>query len=774
MSRGAKESIERTIPVLPVRDAVHFPVLVTSLHVVREPSLRAIRTAMGGDRRVFVSTQLDSRVEEPGAADLARFGTVSEILQALPMPDGGTRVVLRGLYRAKAGRIASRGGQFRATYSLIEDTVEGEALEIEAAMRAALETFEIVVRLNKAIPAETLQTVAHSPSPGAMADAIAHHLPIRPDQKQALLEELLPLTRLRSAIELLKREEQIQTLGAQIQEQVEQELGESQREFYLRQQLKIIQERLSEQEDRLGEAEDYLRRINEAGMPEEAHAKAIAEAKRLDRAPLTSPEGVVMRNYLDLLVELPWAKTASERLELAEAKETLERDHFGLEKVKERILDGLAVRKLRPSAKGPILCFVGPPGVGKTSVAQSIAAATGRPFARIALGGVRDEAELRGHRRTYVGAMPGRLIAAIRHCGAKNPVIALDEIDKVGRDHRGDPMSALLEALDPEQNREFVDHYVDAPFDLSEAMFIATANLLDGIPSALRDRMEILPFPSYTEEERIQIARRYLVPKALEEHGLSASCVRFSDGAIESLARNFSREAGVRGLQREIAAVCRRLARRFAEGELTEFCVAEEGLEPLIGRPKFARTAGDLRDQIGAVTGLVVSESGGDVVRIEASLLPAMGEQPSLRLTGNLGDVMKESAEAALTLARAHLAKQGKEFRFDAHVHVPEGGIPKDGPSAGLAIAIALTSAALGRPAKGDVAMTGEITLHGRVLPVGGVRDKALAARRHGYSTLILPAESAPDLDEAPKGALAPMAIVAVSSVEEALERALV
>lgn len=762
------------IPVLAVRDAVHFPLLVNTLHVVREPSLRAIRKSMEGERRVLVLSQIDMSVEDPQAGDLCRMGTLSEPLQALPMPDTSLRVALRGISRARATKIVSRGGLFWAE---IEDVPEQlvDDVDVEALMRATVETFTAVVQLNKNIPPEALQSVVHIDQAGHLADAIAHHLPIRPGAKQDVLEELDPRKRLDLALKLLKREQQVLDLNTRIHQEVERELGDSQREFYLREQLKIIQTELQEREDRLGETEEYQSLIDEANMPEEALTKATLELRRLDRTPAAAPEGMVLRNYLDCLVSLPWSVTTEDRLNVNEAAKLLDREHFGLDRVKNRILDFLAVRQLKGSLRGPILCFVGPPGVGKTSLGRSIAEAMGRRFVRISLGGIRDEAEIRGHRRTYVGSMPGRLIQGVRQCGARNPVFMLDELDKLGNDYRGDPTSALLEALDPEQNDHFSDHYLEVPFDLSAVMFIATANLIENVPHPLRDRMEIIPFPSYTDEERAQIARSFLFPKNLHEHGLTSAQVSVPEEAVQALVQSYTREAGVRGLQREIAAVCRKAARQIAEGSVKQVVIDEGVLQTYLGRARYKRNSSEAQDQVGAATGLVVSEVGGDVISIEASLMDPLGDRPELRLTGNLGDVMKESAQAALTYVRAAETRlnASRPFRYDVHIHVPEGGIPKDGPSAGVTIAVALASAYTGRAVRSDTAMTGEITLRGKVLPVGGIRDKVLAAHRAGIKRVIIPAENQADLDEVPPKVLEQLEIIAVEQLDDALTNAL-
>jgi len=771
ISTSARKDGSKLIPVLPVRDAVHFPHLINTLHVVREASLRALRKSMDGDRRVLVLSQRDMSLEDPQVNDLFRVGTLSETLQAIPMPDASLRVALRGLSRVRAIRIVNRSGAFWAEIELLDET-HAEGVEVDAMMRVAIEDFGRVVALNKAIPPEAMQSVAHLDDPGRLADAIAHHLPIRFSTKQGLLELLDARERLRQIIELVKREEQVLALDADIHRRVESELGESQREYYLREQLRVIQAELQVREDRLGEHEEYTAKIEKCGMPEGALQRALSELKRLDRTPAASPEGMVLRNYLDTMVSLPWNEVTHDRLDVHHASKILDEEHFGLTGVKERVLDHLAVRQLKTDLRGPILCFIGPPGVGKTSIGRAIAEAMGRKFVRVSLGGVRDEAEIRGHRRTYVGSMPGRIIQSLRQCGTRNPVFMLDEIDKIGGDYRADPTSALLEVLDPEQNSRFSDHYIEAPFDLSGVFFIATANVLANIPRPLRDRMEIILFSSYTDAERLEIARKFLLPKALEQHGLGANQVTVQSDALAVVAAQYAREAGVRELERQITGLVRKCARKVAEGERREVLVASSDLQELLGRPKNL-AATKTESEVGAATGLVVSEQGGDTIVIEASLMEPAGAHAEMKLTGSMGQVMQESAEAALTYIRAHQsALSATAFRYDVHIHVPEAAIPKDGPSGGVTIAVALASAFTGRPVR-PLAMSGEVTLRGRVMAVGGIREKVLAAHRAGITELILPKENEPDLDDVPAEIRSEMNIHLVSDLADALEIAL-
>lgn len=760
-----------SVPVLAVRDAVHFPDLINTVHVVREPSRRAVKRSLEESGIVLVLSQRDMSVEEPTSGDLYRVGTISEVLQASPLPDGSLRVVLRGLYRATASHLTSRRGQFWATAEEAEE-IAAEGIELSAMMRGCIDSYTSVVHLNKQIPPESLQAIAHHESPGILADSILHHLPIKSADKQALLEEMDQAKRLEAVLKLLLRERQVLELNSSILQKVELELGNAQREFFLREQLKVIQTELRVHEDRVGESEEYRAKIHECGMPPEATEKALTELRRLDRTPPASAEGMVLRNYLDTLVSLPWSELSEDRLDVTTASDLLDSQHFGLKDVKERILDHLSVRQLKRSLRGPILCFVGPPGVGKTSIGRSIAQSMGRKFALLSLGGVRDEAEIRGHRRTYVGSLPGRIIQALRDTGTRNPVIMLDEIDKLSHAEHGDPVSALLEALDPQQNQRFVDHYVEAPFDLSAVMFIATANTIESIPHPLRDRMEMIPFPGYSEAERLYIAREFLLPRQREEHGLSEEQLEVTEDALRRLVDRYTREAGVRGLDRQVAGLCRKAARRIASGVQPQVQVTPDDLEGLLGVPPYQRERAAETGELGLTVGLVVGPYGGDTVPIEVSLLEPANAQPALLLTGNLGDVMKESAQAAITLVRSlqrELAPD-RPFRFDTHIHVPEAAIPKDGPSAGLTLVVALASALSLREVRAGLAMTGEVTLRGRVLAVGGIREKLLAAHRAGYREVLIPAQNQRDLEEVPQETREALTIHLVENVRDAIK----
>ncbi|MCB8932044.1 MAG: endopeptidase La [Chthonomonadaceae bacterium] len=764
----------RLIPVLAVRDTVHFPNLINTVHVARESSLRAVRRALETDRRVLVLSQRDMSVEDPSASDLCRIGTLSETLQALPMPDATLRAVLRGTGRVEVRHLVKRGSIFYAE-AIPVSTVPAHGVEADALMRECLDSLEAVIRLGDEVPPEALPAVAHLDDAGALADAIAHHLPLKPLVKQGLLEEVDDHRRLDEVLRCLRREMQVLEMRADIKHRVDREVADVQREYYLREQLRVIQTELDERGARVSDAELLRERIASCGISGSSLDKALAEVDRLDRTPPSSPEAVVLRNYLEWIAELPWSRLSEDRLDVKAAASLLDQQHYGLQNVKGRILDFLAVRQLNQTLRGPILCFVGPPGVGKTSLGRSIAEAMDRSFHRLSLGGVRDEAEIRGHRRTYVGARPGCLAQAMRTCGTRNPVLVLDEIDKMGHDLRGDPTSALLEALDPEQNARFVDHYLELPLDLSAVLFIATANVLEEIPAPLLDRMEIIRFPSYTSEEKVHIATRFLIPRAIRENGLLKFNLDLHPDVPALLVDEYTREAGVRSLERVVDELCRKVARQAAGSRKRTFRIGMPEVSKLLGIPRYPRDSSGLRDRVGAATGLVVTEAGGDVVQIEASVLEPLGPSPVLHLTGNLGNVMKESAQAAMTYIRATQPDwaPGRTLRHDVHIHVPAAATPKDGPSAGLTIGVALASALSGAAVRGDVAMTGELTLRGNVLAVGGVRDKVLAAHRAGITTVILPEENRIDLGEIPESIQKAVRLQFVETMDQALAIAL-
>jgi len=769
--------IPRTLPVLPVRDNVYFPNTLAPVLVGREKSLRAVEAAMTTPHRMMILvTQRDISIENPTLEDLFEVGVVAEIMQVIQAPNGTLRVVFRGIQRARLLGLEHDEPYMLAQIEPIHEREVKLTTDIEALMRSAVEMFEEIASHDRDIPPEVVATVSYLQEPGRLADTIAHFVHIRATDKQKVLETIPIKDRLEVLVRLLGHEVEIVHLKQRIQDRVEQELGDTQREYYLREQLKAIQRELGERDDKFSEVEEYRARIAESGMPEDIAERALKEVDRLEKMPFGSPEASVIRTYLDVMLSLPWKERTEDRVDINEAARILDEDHYGLKKVKERVLEFLAVRKLSGSLKGPILCFVGPPGVGKTSLGRSIARALGRKFIRVSLGGVRDEAEIRGHRRTYIGAMPGRIIQGLRQAGTRNPVFMLDEIDKLGYDFRGDPTSALLEALDPEQNDKFSDHYLEVPFDLSDVMFITTANTLETIPAPLRDRMEIIQFSGYTEDEKLHIARDYLIPRVLERHGLTKEHLQITDDAIIRIIREYTREAGVRNLERELSTICRKVAKQVASGEEVHVVVDAAQVPEFLGKPRFRFGTKEEKDEVGVAMGLAYTEFGGDVMAVEVAVVPS--HEGRLLLTGRLGEVMKESAQAAMTYIRSRAHHLGIDPEFyrnrDIHIHVPEGAIPKDGPSAGITMATALASALTGRPVRRDIAMTGEITLRGRVLPVGGIKEKVIAAHRAGIYEVILPAENEPDLDDIPEHVREQMTFHLVRHMDEVLPLALV
>jgi len=777
---SAPRKLPRVIPALPVRDTVYFPHMLFPLFLGREKSIRALDHALETHRYILLVTQRDISVEDPGPEDVYAVGVVAEVMQVLRVPDGTVRVTLEGIERARISQYTQTDPFFKCRIKRLPDT-QPRGLRIEALMRNVTALFDQLVQnqgsqTGRPIPPELLMNVVSIDEPGKLADTIVPHLPLRTEAKQEMLELVDVEDRLEKLNIILEKEMEVLNIQRNIRSRVEKEMGETQREYILREELKAIQQELGDRDGRVSEIEDYKEKITAAQMPSEVEEKALKELDRLDKMMYGSPEGTVVRNYLDWLISLPWNKRTEESLDVDEAARVLDEDHYGLTKVKERIVEFLAVRKLAGEIKGPILCFVGPPGVGKTSIGKSIARALGRKFYRMSLGGVRDEAEIRGHRRTYVGALPGRIIQGIKQVDTCNPVFMLDEIDKIGVDFRGDPSAALLEALDPEQNDQFSDHYLEVPFNLRDVMFITTANVLDTIPPALRDRMEVIAFSGYIEDEKLQIARRFLIPKQIKENGLSEDLLSIQDSAVRKIIREYTREAGVRGLERGIAAICRKVARQVAKGSKQKTAVKDRDIRTFLGRPTFHYGRAGERDEIAVATGLVYTEFGGDIVSIEAVLM--RGEKSNLTLTGQLGDVMRESGQAALTYVRSRAGMLGVDDEFyaraDLHVHVPEGAVPKDGPSAGITIATAIASAVTRRPVRKDVAMTGEITLRGRVLPVGGVKEKVLAAHRAGIRTVILPKDNEKDLEDIPENVRAEMTFNFVRHADEVLRLALV
>ena len=771
-----EEAVPGTLPLIPIRDSVYFPGMIFPLTLGRECSVRAVEVAQEGrPRMVALITQQDVQVEEPRPSDLYEMGIAAEVMQFTRIPDGMVRVLLEAGPRIRVKRFLQTAPYMRIEVESLPLPPEPPTPEIEALARTVTNQFERLVTDAKGIPPEALVNVLSVDEPGRLADTIIPYLALRVEQKQSLLETLNVAERLDKLATALHEESAIVEIQKDIRSRVEKEMGDHQREFFLREQLKAIQSELGEADERTSEFLEYREKILAAKMPEEIEVRAFKELERFEKTPLVSPEAGVLRNYLDLMVAMPWSTLTEDRLDIIEAERILDEDHHGLPKVKERILEFLAVRKLAgEKLKAPILCFVGPPGVGKTSLGRSVARALGRKFARLSLGGVRDEAEIRGHRRTYVGAMPGRILQAIRQSGSRNPVIVLDEIDKLGNDFRGDPSSALLEALDPEQNKEFSDHYLEVAFDLSQALFIATANLLDTIPPALRDRLEVISFSGYIEAEKAAIAKNHLLPRQQESHGLTDETFQLDDTALFRLIREYTREAGVRNLHREIGSLCRKAARKLAGDETAQVTVDSETLETLLGMPRYDWGKMEETDEIGAATGLVYTEAGGDTITIE--VLPTRGEG-KLTLTGQLGEVMRESAQTAWTFVRSRLTTLGiaedADKGKDIHVHVPAGAVPKDGPSAGVTMVVALASAISGRPVRCDVAMTGEITLRGKVLPVGGIKEKVLAAHRSGIRIVLLPHENEKDLDDLPGDVRSELTFIFLRHADDALNAAL-
>jgi ATP-dependent Lon protease len=741
-----------TLPVLGLSDIVVFPGMTVPLLVESAPSIRLIDDAVAGDRHVCLVLQKRADITDPEPEDLCRVGCASRVLRMLKLPDNTVRILVEGLGRVRLDRFVARQPYLRAEFSELPETVEA-SLEVTALVRRVREKFREISELSPALTEQARVAALNEDDPGKLADLIAANVNIPLEDRQKLLETPDVAQRLKSLLSLATREAEVLALGSKIQEEVTSSMNKTQREFFLREQMRAIQRELGETDGGMSETESMRQRIEETGMPEEARKTALKELDRLQTIPSASPEYTVVRNYLDCLLSLPWSVSTEDRLDLRRAERILEEQHYGLSKVKDRLLEFLAVMKLRQSLKGPILCLVGPPGVGKTSLGRSIAEALDRKFVRFALGGMRDEAEIRGHRRTYVGAMPGRILQSLRRAGSNNPVMLLDELDKVGADFRGDPASALLEVLDPAQNHSFVDHYLDLPFDLSRVLFIATANWLDPVHAALRDRMEIIELPSYTPEEKLQIAKRHLVPRQLTEHGLNPSQMRLSDATLRQLIRDYTREAGVRQLEREVAAIARKSARKLVQGRSRKLpAVKPADLETLLGPPKFTlETAGTGREN-GIATGLAWTPAGGEILFVEATSMPGNGK---LMLTGSLGEVMKESAQAALSHLRSRVGRLGLEQtafdKQDLHIHVPAGATPKDGPSAGVTLVTALASLFTRKRVRSQLAMTGEISLRGRVLPVGGIKEKVLAAARAGIRELILPEQNRKDWAEVPE-----------------------
>ena len=768
-------AIPDVLPVLPLPDMVVFPYMIVPLFVNRERSAKAVDQALSENRMILLVSQKTANVDDPKAEDLREFGTVSVIMRMLKLPDGRVRILVQGFSRAHVEYYDESKPYLTAKVQpKTEPQVTPDSVELEAMIRNAKSSLEKMVSLGKNISPDLVAIASNLDDPARLSDLIASNLDLKVDKAQEVLELIDPVERLRRVHALMAKEIEVLEIQNDINTQARGEMDKSQREFYLRQQMKAIQQELGEGNEVQEEIDQYRKKIKKAKMPQEVTEEAERQLGRLERMHPDAAETATLRNYIDWMVSLPWSKSTKDNLDLKKAQTILDQDHYGLEKVKERIIEHLAVRKLKKNTRGPILCFVGPPGVGKTSLGKSIARALGRKFVRMSLGGVHDEAEIRGHRRTYVGAMPGRIIQNIHQAGTNNPVFMMDEVDKIGADFRGDPSSALLEVLDPEQNFAFRDNYLGVPFDLSNVMFITTGNMLDPIQPAFRDRMEIISLSGYTEEEKVEIAKRHLIPKQIEEHGLKKDQIQFSDEGIRAIINLYTQEAGLRNLEREIASVCRKVARQVASGEKKVRKIHTDNLDQFLGRPKVFQDELLKRDQVGVATGLAWTPVGGDILFVEATAMKGKG---ALMLTGQLGDVMKESAQAALSYARSHAKEFGinEDFfaKHDIHIHVPEGSIPKDGPSAGVTLATAMLSLLTGKAVHRKIAMTGEITLRGEVLPVGGIKEKVLAARRAKIDTVVLPSLNKRDLEDVNETIRKEMKFVFVDDVKSVFKAAL-
>jgi ATP-dependent Lon protease len=775
----AERKMPPQVPLLPVRDVVVYPFMILPLFVGRDKSIRAVDEALSRERLILLAAQRNAEAEDPGPEELYPVGTVAMIMRMLKMPDGRVKILVQGVSRARILEFTRREPYFEAKIAEVtEPEVAPQGLEVEALIRSVKEQIQKGVNLGKGVSPDVLVIINNLEHPGRLADLVASNLDLKVEQAEQILEIFDPVERLKKLSELLGKEIEVLEMQHKIQSQAREEMDKTHREYYLREQLKAIQKELGEADERGQEIQELEQKIERAKMPPEVGQEAKTQLGRLSRMHPDAAEASVIRTYLDWLIDIPWAKQTKDKLSIKQAHRILEKDHYDLEKVKERILEYLAVRKLKnklkKKMKGPILCFVGPPGVGKTSLGRSIARALGRKFVRISLGGVRDEAEIRGHRRTYIGALPGKIIQGIKQAGTNNPVFMMDEVDKVGADFRGDPSAALLEVLDPEQNVAFTDHYLGVPFDLRNVMFITTANLADPILPALKDRMEIIEISGYTEEEKLHIANRYLLPRQLDEHGIGKKQLELTDEALLKIIQSYTREAGLRNLEREVATICRKVARDVAEGKKGLARITGASLHRFLGAPKFLAEPEQEQDEVGVATGLAWTQTGGDILYIESTMMRGKG---NLALTGHLGDVMKESAQAAMSYARSRGASLGiKEEVFakhDIHVHVPAGAIPKDGPSAGITIATALISTLTRRPVRRDVAMTGEITLRGKVLPIGGLKEKVLAARRMGIKTVIVPAKNDKDVQELAANIRRGMQFVYADHMDQVLEVAL-
>lgn len=771
--KPAVKKIPEELPILPIKGTIVFPLIIVPLVAVKERAIKLIDDALEGDKILGLVAQKNQKKEIPGKDDVYRVGTASTIAKMLRFPDGSLRLLVQGISRIRIKEFTQEEPYLKATVEIIEERWE-KGVKVEALMRNIVSMFQRLIELSPHLPEELEAIVINIEEPGRLADFIVANLNFELEDKQKILETFDPVKRLQNMTPILMKEINILELGAKIRSQVKDEIDEDQRKFYLREQLKAIQKELGEKDERTIEIEELKKKIKKAKMPKDVEKVALKELERLGVIPVQAAEYHVIRTYLDWLVNLPWSKETKDNLAIKEVEKVLNDDHYNLEDVKERIIEFLAVRKLKKDSKGPILCFIGPPGVGKTSLGKSIARALGRKFVRFSLGGVRDEAEIRGHRRTYVAALPGRIIQGIKQAGSNNPVFMLDEVDKIGVDFRGDPAAALLEVLDPEQNNSFSDHYLEVAFDLSKVMFITTGNIIDPIPPALKDRMEIITLPGYIIQEKLEIAKNFLIPRQVKENGLSKKLIKFTDNAILEIVNDYTREAGVRNLERSIGSICRKVARKVAEGRKTLSIINKGNVKEFLGPAKYYSEVAERTGGVGIATGLAWTRAGGEILFVEAT---KMHGKKCLTLTGQMGDVMQESAEAALSYIRSNAKKFGIDGNFydkyDIHIHIPEGAIPKDGPSAGITMSVALASLLTEKPVKPDVAMTGEITLRGKILPIGGVKEKVMAAKRAGIKEIILPEKNRSNLEEISDKVKRGIKFVFIDCIDDAIQEAL-
>lgn len=771
--KPAVKKIPNVLPILPIKGTIIFPLIIVPLVAVKERAIKLIDDVLAGDKVLGLVAQKDPKKDKPGKNDIFRIGTAATIAKMLRFPDGSLRLLVQGITRIRIKKFTQEEPYLKASIDVIEEQWE-KGVKVEALMRNVVSMFQKLIELSPHLPEELEAIVINIEEPGRLADFIVANLNFELEDKQRVLEAIEPIERLQQLTPILMKEINILEIGAKIRSQVKDEIDEDQRKFYLREQLKAIQKELGEKDERTIEIEELKKKVKKAKMPKEVQKVAMKELERLGVIPVQAAEYHVIRTYLDWLVNLPWAKETKDNLNIKKVEKVLNEDHYDLEDVKERILEFLAVRKLKKDTKGPILCFIGPPGVGKTSLGKSIARALGRKFVRFSLGGVRDEAEIRGHRRTYVAALPGRIIQGIKHAGSNNPVFMLDEVDKIGIDFRGDPAAALLEVLDPEQNSTFSDHYLEVPFDLSKVMFITTGNIIDPIPPALKDRMEIITLPGYILQEKLEIAKKFLIPRQVNENGLTKKLITFTDNAILNIINDYTREAGVRNLERSIGSICRKVARKVAEGQKSLAEIKKGNVKEFLGPVKYYSEIAERTGEIGIATGLAWTSAGGEILFVEAT---KMRGKKSLTLTGQMGDVMQESAEAALSFIRSNAKKLGIDTNFyekyDIHIHIPEGAIPKDGPSAGITMSVALASLLTEKPVKPDVAMTGEITLRGKILPIGGIKEKVMAAKRAGIKKILLPEKNRSNLEEISNNVKRDIRFVFIDTVSDAIHEAL-